>query len=145
MFSLLYAKLIRRAYMTTAYTGMTSLRFTGFGDVGSYEVSAVVSAGDTDETVVVTQSFTGKGGTGTYLLSKLQDVSSSMKSTTITATNRYWGVLVPYHNGNRGIQGWFGKAVVIDLYKYAEDYENCIVDKNYRWEWKEGGEFKYRG
>ena len=126
---------------------MASASFSGLGGVGTYELSASVAA-DEDKNVEVTgvtQGFTGKGGDGTYLLNKLQDVSSFMESTTITATGRYWGVLVPYHNGKQGLSGWFGKAVIVDLYKYAEDYSNCIDTKHYRWEWKENGEFKYRG
>ena len=130
--------------MNIVSLGMASLSFTGAGGTGSYEISEEVNAAD-NTVVTVTQSFTGKGGKGTYLLSTLQDASTTMESTTITATNRYWGVLVPYHNGKSGIQGWFGKAVIIDLYKYAEDYENCIAEKNFRWEWKHDGKFKYRG
>ena len=78
--------------MTTPSEVMASLSFTGAGGEGTYELSESVSATDEDLDVTVTQSFTGRGGNGTYLLSELQDVSSGTESTTITATNRYWGV-----------------------------------------------------
>jgi hypothetical protein len=70
--------------------------------------------------------LTGKGGTGLYQITTQKRSGSNVL---VTGKGRYWGALVPYHNGVK----YFGKVVIIDLYKYAHDYSNCI--KFIRQEW----------
>lgn len=69
--------------------------------------------------------FTGKGGPGLYLIT----VQSSSGNAMLKASGRYWGVLVPYHNGNK----FFGKVLMMDLYRVAKDVDNCM--KFVRKEW----------
>jgi len=107
------------------------------GGVGAGTFTLSVTQPSTKASATITTPLTGSGGAGTYLMSTPQETSAS--NVQLSAQNRYYGVLVPYHNG----KNFFGKVVIIDLYKYAHNYLNCIQNK--RWEWYESNSYKSHG
>ena len=108
------------------------------GGVGAGTFTLSLTQLSPKASATITTPLTGEGGAGTYLISTPQETGAG-SNVQLSAQNRYYGVLVPYHNGKK----FFGKVVIIDLYKYAHDYSNCIVNK--RWEWYEGNSYRSQG
>jgi hypothetical protein len=98
-------------------SGTTIKSYTQSGSTVTLKISLKTIQSSVSSTEVK-GIFTGKGGPGLYLIT----VQSSSGTAMLKATGRYWGVLVPYHNGNM----FFGKVVIMDLYKVAKDLENCM-------------------